>query len=211
MADDSIRFDSLNFYIENYVSYYSNEIIYKWLISSYNYVRDFVKDVYGNRLKKMSEYVSDGGNRPFWFRFFENAYLWGFIGLLMIWYLISHAFKLHLFNFLNIAFDKSVALKLTTLLVRKHGEMDDFYARFSRLFEKTDVAKLPCETPYEFHYRICALGIMQEPALEKCVKIAEYFYMCECRDHELSRAEAHEIDILIMDVANALKAAQRSS
>ena len=211
MAALSKYFDSLNFYIENYVSYYSNEIIYKWIIGSYNYVRNFIKDICDSGLKKVNERVSGGGPLPAWAQFLSNPYLWGAVCVFFVWYLVSHAFKLHIFNFLNIAFDKRVALKLTNLLTRRHGEMDDFYARFSKLFENVDAAKRPSETPYEFHYRICALGIIQKPALEKCVKIAEYFYMCECRDHELSRDEAHEIDILIMEIANELKTVQRSS
>jgi len=137
--------------------------------------------------------------------------MWGFIGLFALWYFVSHAFKLHLFNFLNMAFDRRTALKLANILTRGRGETDHFYARFSKLFEGVDAAKHPSETPYEFHYRICALGILQKPALDKCVSIAEYFYACECGGHELNRDEAHEIDILIMDIANELKLVQRSS
>ncbi len=211
MALLSKYFDSVNFYIENYVSYYSNEIIYKWIIGSYNFVKDLIKDLYDSRLKKMRDLVSDRGPLPAWTQFLKNPYMWGIIGLFALWYFVSHAFKLHLFNFLNMAFDKRTALKLTNILTRGRGEMEDFYARFSKLFEGVDAAKHPSETPYEFHYRICALGILQKPALDKCVSIAEYFYACECGGHELNRDEAHEIDILIMDIANELKLVQRSS
>jgi len=211
MASLSKYFDSINFYIENYVSYYSNEIIYKWIIGSYRFVKDLIKDIYDTRLKKVRESVSGGGPLPAWMGFLKNPYLWGVICLSAAWFLISHSFKLHLFNFLNIAFDKRVAIKITNLLTRRRGEMNDFYVRFSKLFEGVDAAKHPSETPYEFHYRICSLGIIKKPALEKCVRIAEYFYACECGGHELNREEAHEIDILIMDIANELKTVQRSS
>lgn len=195
--------DTLNFFIENYVSYYSNEFFIRWAANALAWLRDAAKALYG-AFASPAGGPSGDAEPPLWMRII--GYRRALLALLAIaaWALARKAIRPRLFSLLSRFLDGGTSLAIADILTGHSGRGTGFYPRFAVLAEKRGVAKEPGETPDEFRLRLEKFSGLDRAGVDAVRRITKACYLVECAGIAMppETARAIEADLLALETAS---------
>lgn len=202
--------DNLNFYIENYVSYYSNEFLIGLFVEAFN----ILKNASRSALSMLNgEAVRDPVSRDFIedfakrFRF--NLMIFSPFFIFIFAAVFSGAIRKAAFAFFSVFLDARSSYRIAGILSLAGPAGGDFYARFAAAMAKNGVVKRPAETPYEFHAKLNKMNILPAEYIQKCLAITELFYSIRCAGLKPSPGELDEANILVLEIERRLAAEKR--
>ncbi|MEZ7890965.1 MAG: transglutaminaseTgpA domain-containing protein [Candidatus Wallbacteria bacterium] len=201
--------DNFNFYIENYVSYYSNEYVFMaaaFIYDGMSYYARLAAAPFKN-IAEANEAAYRLTGASFHARFGRKLLeLWLFMAL-FLWFILAGRFKANIFKALSGLFgaEKSLRLiKIATLNLNSVSR-ENFYSRFLKVFAKIGIQKNSHETPYEFYKKISGLNKFDSKIMDNCLKISDYFYLANCAGQTLNREELWQIETMIMEISAKIK------
>ncbi len=203
--------DNINFYIENYISYYSNEYIIALAVSFYHSLKDtaiFAQTIFEQGLAGNSPGASDADSNfaKNFARDFKYNLLWFspfFIFIFIITF--SSRIKSTAFRFLSLFLGADHSYKIAKIIAPDNSSQTDFYDKFISVFAKKGIVKRPSETPKEFNAKIYKLNILPDEYYKKCEHIAGLFYSIKCALKTPLRGELDDADLMVMQIASKIR------
>jgi transglutaminase-like putative cysteine protease len=200
--------DHINFYIENYVSYYSNEYIIAMAVDFYRSLKDaaaFAHTIYsrGHAANSPDGAKSDF-NKNFKRDFKFNLLLFSPFFIFIFIITFSSKIKTAVFSFLSLFLGAGHSYKIAKIIAMDISPQTDFYDKFISVFAKNGIVKRPSETPLEFNAKIHNLNILPDEYYKKCEHVAGLFYSIKCALKTPEIGELDEADLMVMQIASKI-------
>ena len=204
--------DSINFYVENYVSYYSNEYMITIISDFYRSLKEtltFAHAIYSRGWATNLQYKTQSDFNNFTRDFKFNLLL--FSPFFIFIFIITFSFKIKaiVFSFLTLFLNDGHSYKIARIIAMDNSPQTAFYDKFISVFAKNGIVKRPSETPLEFNAKIFKLNILPGECYKNCEYIAGLFYSIKCA---LKMPETNELDranLMVMQIASKIKKSPR--
>lgn len=196
--------DGVNFYIEQYISYYSNELIFTAVAAAWRKAADLLASLDDGYLAPLRRKTAAIGWRQFLVNFYGNARDAWFVFAIAFWLALSDRLRPLFYRLMRTFLDDRTSYRIARLVTLAGRPDGDFYSRFAALFAARGLTLGVSETPYEFHERIKNACPLPGPALEGCRMVADAFYARDCAGRKITAAEMSDIDRALFDISIAL-------
>jgi len=196
--------DGFNFYIEQYISYYSNELLFSIAANFYDRAVSLLKELDDKFLAPAREKARKTSWKQFAGNFCANASGAWYVFAIALWMIFSRRLRLLFYKIMRLAFDDRTSYDIARLITFARRPDGDFYSRFVAMFVARGVAFETAETPYEFNEKIFKMAILPDAIIEKCRKVADRFYQRECAGLAFSGEDISDIEHALFEISIAL-------